>query len=76
MHQNTRMMMGINSFDFSWELAPRECFYSPVSYTHLTLLGSLVYGDLQGNCPNMMIPLKFEHQLLEFKNKKIYLEEF
>ena len=29
MHQNTRMMMGINSFDFSWELAPRECFYSP-----------------------------------------------
>lgn len=29
MHQNTRMMMGINSFDFSWDLAPRECFYSP-----------------------------------------------
>ena len=51
------------------------CLYGVINKGQ-TLLGSLVYGDLQGNCPNMMIPLKFEHQLLEFKNKKIYLEEF
>ena len=48
------------------------CLYGVINKGQ-TLLGSLVYGDLQGNCPNMMIPLKFEHQLLEFKNKKIYL---
>lgn len=29
MHQNTRMMMGINSFDFAWKLDGGACFQSP-----------------------------------------------
>lgn len=29
MHQNTRMQMGINPFDFAWQLAPQESFYTP-----------------------------------------------
>lgn len=29
MHQNTRMMLGINSFDFRWQLEPGEVFQSP-----------------------------------------------
>lgn len=29
MHQNTRIMMGIQSFDFSWQLKPGEVFYTP-----------------------------------------------
>ena len=29
MHQNTRMMMGINSFDFQWSLNEKESFVAP-----------------------------------------------
>lgn len=29
MHQNTRMMIGINSFDFSWQLDQNESFMTP-----------------------------------------------
>ena len=29
MHQNSRMQIGINNFDFSWELHPETIFYTP-----------------------------------------------
>ncbi len=37
MHQNTRVMMGIQSFDFAWQLSPGESFYTPEAV--------LVYSD-------------------------------
>ncbi|MEO1771605.1 alpha-galactosidase [Candidatus Enterococcus ferrettii] len=37
MHQNTRMQMGINPFDFAWQLVPQESFYTPETV--------LIYSD-------------------------------
>ncbi|KAF1300823.1 alpha-galactosidase [Enterococcus sp. JM9B] len=35
MHQNTRLQMGLHSFDFQWDLAPKESFYTPeIVFTH------------------------------------------
>lgn len=37
MHQNTRMQIGINPFDFAWQLAPQHSFYTPETV--------LIYSD-------------------------------
>ena len=42
----------------------------------ITVLGSLIYGALQSDELKSMLTVNFENQVVEFRDKKIYLEEF